>query len=119
MELGFLDPTRHFIHARFTEKGRSPAENTLLFSRFREIRFPRPHVLFRVTKGGDTTFEVELQSKCFAKAVSLETKAALSYSDNFVDLIPSVKKSIVVTTRREMELEEFEESLKVSDGIFP
>jgi beta-mannosidase len=117
-ELGFLDPTRHFIYARFTERGRDPAEALLFFSRFREIEFPSPRVTWEATKVGKQVFEVEVRSNCFAKAVSLETKAAAKYSDNFVDLVPTAKKSILVTTKQEMELEEFVAGLKVTGGIF-
>ncbi len=117
-ELGFLDPTRHFIHARLATRGRSIVETTFLLSRFREIRFPRAQVAWDVKKVGEQLFEVELRSKAFAKAVSLEAKAAVGYSDNFVDLVSSVKKSIVIRTKREMELDEFREGLKVSNGIF-
>jgi beta-mannosidase len=117
-EMGFLDATRHFIHARFAERGRSLVETTLLPSRFREIKFPHAHVAWEVKKVGQQTFEVELRSKTFAKAVCVEAKAAMDYSDNFADLVPSAKKSIVVRTKRDMELEEFKAGLKVSDGIF-
>ncbi len=117
-ELGFLDPTRHFIHARFAERGRTIAETSFLLSRYREIKLPRARVLWQVRKIAERAFEVELRSKAFAKAVHVETKAAQNYSDNFVDLISSFRKSIVVTTRREMDLEEFTAGLKVSNGIF-
>ncbi len=117
-ELGFLDPTRHFIHARFAERGRNLAEALLFFSRFREVEFPSPRVTWEATKVGKQLFEVEVHSARFAKAVSLETKDAAKYSDNFVDLVPTTKKSILVTTKREMELEKFVAGLKVTSGIF-
>ena len=116
-ELGFLDSTRHFIYARLGERTRTVAESIFLLSRVREIRFPRPNVMREVRKAGARIFEVELRSKTFAKAVSIETKAALEYSDNYVDLIPSVRKSILVTVKRDMEPEEFEAGLRVSNGI--
>jgi len=117
-ELGFLDPTRHFIHARFAERGRSLVEATFLLWRLREIKFPRAHVTWEAKKVGQHTFEVELRSKTFAKAVCLEARAAIEYSDNFVDLVPSAKKSIVIRTKRDVELQEFNARLKVSNGIF-
>ncbi len=117
-EIGFLDPTRHFIYARLAERARTIAESTLLFYRFAEIKFPRPRVTWEARKVGKQAFEVELRSKTFAKAVALESKAALDYSDNFFDLIPAVKKSILVTTAREIELDDFVSGLKVSNGIF-
>ena len=118
-ELGFLDPSRHFIYARFTERGRDPVESVVLFSRFREIKAPRARVTRGTRKIGKKLFEVELGCHSFAKAVSLETKAAVGYSDNFVDLIPGVKRSIVVTTRRDMDLHDFVSGLKVSSGVLP
>jgi len=117
-ELGFLDSTRHFIHARLAARRRNPIEATLLFSRPREIELSRPGVTWEAKKVGEKMFEVELHSRSFAKAVSLDTKAAVDYSDNFVDLVPTTKKSIVVTTKREIELEDFLAGLKVSTGIF-
>jgi hypothetical protein len=116
-ELGFLDPTRHFIHARLTERGREPIETTLLFSRFREIRLPTPRITWQARKVGDKAFEVEIQSKSFAKAVSVETQMATAYSDNFVDIVPGSKKTILVKVRREAELDKFLEGLKVGGGI--
>jgi len=119
-DIGFLDPGRHFLCARFAEraKARSPVEGLLLFSRFRDIEFPHPRVTWEVRKVAKTAFEVELQCRSFAKAVSLETKAATDYSDNFVDLVPGSRKSVIVTTKREVELQEFIAGLKVSSGIF-
>ena len=117
-ELGFLDATRHFIYARMPDKGRTVVETAFLLARFREVKFSRTRVAWEVRKVGQQTFEVEMRSKAFAKAVCLETKAAVDYSDNFVDLVPSARKSIVITTRRDIDLEEFKSGLKVSNGIF-
>ncbi len=117
-ELGFLDPTRHFIHARFAERGRLVAEATLLLARFRETNVRRARVAWDVRRVGKQMFEIGLRSKAFAKAVCVESKAAVDYSDNFVDLIPGVKKSIVVTTKREMGADDFSADLKVSNGVF-
>lgn len=116
-ELGFLDSTRHFIYARLAERTRTLAEHVFLLSRLREIRLPRANVMWEIRKVGARTFEVELRSKTFAKAVSIETKAALEFSDNYVDLIPSVRKSILVTVKRAMTPEEFENSLRVTNGL--
>lgn len=116
-ELGFLDPTRHFIYARLAERGQDPIEATLFFSRFREIRMRRPSLTWEAKKVGEQAFEVVLQSRSFAKAVGLEMKPAAAFSDNFVDLVPTAKKSIVVTTKREMDLQEFLDKLTVNNGI--
>ena len=66
----------------------------------------------------DQTFEVDVACRTFAKAVCLEVRTAKDFSDNYFDLIPSMKKTVVVTVRRPTSLEEFEAGLKVSNGIF-
>ncbi len=116
-ELGFLDPTRHFIHARLSERGRDPVEATLFFSRFREMHFSQPRVTWEARKVGNQTFEIELRAKSFAKAANLECKGATVFSDNFIDLVPASKKSIIVNTRRDMKLEDFLDGLKVNPGL--
>ena len=108
--LGQNDKSKVFVHAVFHADKDYDNNYELLLQK--QMQYPDVHITTTVApvKGG---MEVTLRADAFARAVCLSIEGIDNFfSDNYFDLIPGEKKTVMVTTA--LPLDEFKKQLTVT-----
>lgn len=82
-----IDPHRHYLRARLRQDGRVLAENRHFFCRYKHLQLPPPHLAWQLKKTDGPTWEVQVKSDRFVKALALpEPPAGATLTENYFDL---------------------------------
>lgn len=106
-----------FFYAELLVNGELVSDNTLFLERFKHIDLPKPDLQVELKKA-DTdgkAFLVQVLSPKFAKAVHLSLPGIqANYGDNYFDLLPATKRSVLITLGEKAELEDLRKLLVVA-----
>ena len=94
--------------------GKLIAEDTKTVNDPKNLQLPQPKIKLTTKKTDDKTFEIQLQTEVYAKAVYLQMKGLKAeFSDNFFDLMPKSLKSVQCSFDKTVSHEEFERALLI------
>ncbi len=113
-ELGFEDPVRQFVWCRLLEGQSVVSSNTHFFAPYMHVALPSVDWEVEVSKLGERSFELTLESTAFAKGVWLRLEGAgAQLEDNFFDALEAIPTTVRLSTDRDMEAEEVSRRLTI------
>ncbi len=109
LELG-LSQNNMFLATRLVSKGKTLAEDTATIQDPKNLLLPDAKIQVETKKVSPKTFELNLQSGFYAKAVKVEVGSLkVRLSDNFFDLLPNTLKKILCRLEVDLTQKEFAE----------
>jgi len=92
--------------------GKVLSEDVKTVAEPKDLMLPDPKINLRTWKKGESTFDIEVESKSYAKAVLLEIAGAdANFSDEFFDLVPGRSRIVSCNVGKNMTLGEFKKKL--------
>ena len=111
------DAKNSYVYCELLVGGKVASSHDYFFAPFKELRLPKPSIMFAVTptRGG---FRVTVNSDKFAKAVYLSIDDPDgSFSDNYFDLIPGKPVAVEYQGRAPFPLRDFRERLTIRSMV--
>jgi beta-mannosidase len=107
------DPSKVLLHCELTAGGRAVSSNNVYFRPFKDLSLPAPNVAAQVLRTRGATF-VTLSADRLARAVHLSAEGLEgSFAENFFDLLPGQKVSVVFRGARPFAADELRRRLRV------
>jgi beta-mannosidase len=107
------DPSKVFLHCELSAGGRAVSSNNVYFRPFKDLSLPAPNVAAQVLRTRGATF-VTLSADRLARAVHLSAEGLEgSFAENFFDLLPGQKVSVVFRGARPFAADELRRRLRV------
>ena len=113
-KLPLKDSRKEFLSVEFMERDKILSENALFFERYKhlDLKKTKPEIQVKQVSARDTTFEVNVSSRRFAKAAYLELPDVdASFDDNYFDLVPGRRKTVLIRTRQPITLRKLRSAL--------
>ena len=107
------DAKNSYVYCELLVGGKVASSHDYFFAPFKELRTPKPSIIFAVVPTRDG-FKVTVSSDKFAKTVYLYVSDQDgSFSDNYFDLIPAKAITVEYQARAPLSLPDFRARLKI------
>ena len=100
------DRNKCFVYAKVHQKDRCIHWNRTFLVDFKELEMPESKILPELNRIGEGKYKLELSTDNFAWMVTLELPEDIDVSDNYFDIFPGEKYTVLLTSSRGITLEE-------------
>ncbi len=111
-KLNLDDPTTDYVYAKLEIDGKKVAENSLFLTEPKFLRLNSPSLQFRLSKTGENSFILKIESKNLLKSVFIDFGGIdVKLSDNFFDVNPN--SCVELTINSDKTLHQLLKSIKI------
>ncbi len=110
--LGNSDSTSSVIRVSLRSKSKVYTDNIFFLAEPKSLKLTQPDIKFEIIEN-PSNYEILLETDLLAKNIYLETEWNGNFSDNFFDLIPGQKKSILLFKSNDMSIDKLRKGLQI------
>ncbi|MEM3946225.1 MAG: glycoside hydrolase family 2 protein, partial [Candidatus Micrarchaeia archaeon] len=113
-ELGYDKSFIGFVAGVLEVEGSYYRYDVILLEKLKYIELPKPKIKLKIEKLDKKRYLIAISAKNFVKSCEVSLKGLnASFSDNFFDLIPDVKKEVIVDLEQQISKAELKKKLSI------